>query len=370
MPKKRSYFFIILFILLFSQIKIYAQEAKKLWSYNFTSEIASQPVYYDQKLYFTTLDGYAYCLDGNGNQVWKNKTDGPISASPYIRNKILYIGNQNGTFQAIDADYGFLRWKKSLNEKIDKQASFYEGNVYINTALQTAFSFNAISGQKNWKRLTNGRILSSPKILNGLLFIPSEEGMLLVVDAKHGPVKWSKDMTFTDNGSPLTFFNEKIIIVSKNNKIISLNSLNKNISWQTIVPAKPISQILLHSGKLIFTDYSNSITAISANTGTLLWRQKFSTIIKDAPLSIGQYILGCSNDGNLFVLSPSTGKQLLTINLGKNVSSQPLLVENKYLLVPSAGSLTCYQLIIPEIKSTTINKAVKKTSPKKPTKQK
>ena len=344
MHRKKIFALFLFILIVFPQSTLKAQEATKLWAFNFTSEISSQTVYYDQKLYFTTTDGYVYCLDGNGNLKWKNKTDGSILASPFLKNKILFIGNQNGTFEAIDSDYGFLRCKKDLNEKIDKQASFYEGNVYINTSSQSAFSFNAASGQKNWKRLTNGRILSSPKILNGLLFIPSEEGVLFAVDAKHGPLKWTQNMSFLDNGSPLMFFKDFLIITSKNNKIISINTTKKSVYWQALVPAKPVSPLLLHNGKLAFVDYSNSITCISAANGSLLWRQKFTEIIKDSPISFGLYILQYSKSGNIYVLSPSTGKQLLMISLGKNITSQPLGIENKYLLVPSSGSLSCYQL--------------------------
>ena len=365
MKIKRFVLFLIVFINFYVfQPSIAIGEAKKIWSFNHKGKISSSPVYYNRKIFFGTTDGFIYCINGKGNPLWKHKTNSAIYSRPYIRNKILYVGNEKGKFEAIDTDYGFLRWKKDLKQKIDKPALFYEGKIYINTASQTAFSFDAISGQKNWKRFTNGKILSAPQISKGILFIPSGEGVLLAINAKHGPVKWSKDLQFLNNGSPLKIYNNKLIIALKNNKILSLNPINKKTYWRIIVPAKPVSPFLFHKGKIIFSDYSNSLTAISAYNGTILWRKKFQNPITEAPISLGNNILQYDNNGHLYILT-SSGKLVSSISLGRKITSPPIFINNRFLLSASNGSIICYRLTIPKTK--TYKPAVKKALPAKKT---
>ncbi|MBK6282420.1 MAG: PQQ-like beta-propeller repeat protein [Draconibacterium sp.] len=49
------------------------------------------------KVVIGSTDGFVYCLDTNGKQLWKFETGNAIEASALIHENVVYIGNLDGT---------------------------------------------------------------------------------------------------------------------------------------------------------------------------------------------------------------------------------------------------------------------------------
>jgi outer membrane protein assembly factor BamB len=72
-----------------------------LWSIG-TAQIASSPaVGADGRVYFGSMDGYLYCVQG-GNLIWQVKTDGQINSSPAIgRDGTVFVTSDDGYVYAV-----------------------------------------------------------------------------------------------------------------------------------------------------------------------------------------------------------------------------------------------------------------------------
>lgn len=128
-------------------------------------EIRGQPVYEDPSVYFTSVDGSAYCYNVNGNLTWRVKTQGPIRAGAVIGKrtyadkaqgretleKTCYVGSTDYAFYAIDADTGALRWKYETGAPIETPAVAAGDTVYVKTEQGALFALDVKPMHKDEK---------------------------------------------------------------------------------------------------------------------------------------------------------------------------------------------------------------------------
>lgn len=112
------------------------------------ASINNQPFIKEGNFYFTTTDKIC-ALSPQGSLLWESEdkeVQGKFSASPVVSSQnILYVASENGTFYALHAKTGKLKWKKSLKEKdAERKVKFSLPPLLIgNTVIQAADSLYA-----------------------------------------------------------------------------------------------------------------------------------------------------------------------------------------------------------------------------------
>ena len=156
--------------------------------------VEGQPVEYNNKIVFTSRDGFIYCVDTRtGWLVWKYKlTDNPklspAQMKPVFHGTKMYITSRTGLTYGIDFLLGRPFWKKDKYNARESIGISSDGKLLFVKAVQNHFHIlEARTG--NWmvdKRVKFG-LDSSPtttmKVDNHLLF-PTAGGMIYSVDRK------------------------------------------------------------------------------------------------------------------------------------------------------------------------------------------
>jgi len=126
---------------------------------------------------------------------WVFCTKAPVYASPVISKDVVYIGSLDSTFYAIDAKTGEELWHYKTDDGIYSSAAVYRDICYFESG-NILYAVNH-KGKLQWKRtLCSGEVNnkldpwdfhhSSPVIYDGVVYIGTEEGFLLGIDAKSG----------------------------------------------------------------------------------------------------------------------------------------------------------------------------------------
>jgi eukaryotic-like serine/threonine-protein kinase len=159
-----------------------AATGEKKWSFNNKgSWVVGSPAVKGGNVYFATSDSaMLYELDGKtGNLVFSLKFQGwPFFSSPAIAGNMLYIGSHVGKLIAIDLAAQKTAWtfETEASRKNGPALTKPDGSPKYEAAFVTDFYDDMMVGVD--KMLSVGAILSSPVVVDNVIYVGSTDGNL------------------------------------------------------------------------------------------------------------------------------------------------------------------------------------------------
>lgn len=160
-----------------------ARSGKQKWVFNNKgSWVIGSPAVEDGKVYFATSDsGLFYELDGNSGQpVFSlDFKHWPMFSSPAIAGNTLYIGSHSGNLIAINLTSRKVTWTFQTDGSHQNGATYTkpDGSPNYKAAFSEDFFYdNLVAGVL--KMMSVGAILSSPVIVDRVIYVGSTDGYL------------------------------------------------------------------------------------------------------------------------------------------------------------------------------------------------
>ncbi len=155
--------------------------AAPAWTRTIGGTVDSSPGVVGGVVYVGTDDGTVYALDANTGAVrWSYLTLGAVESSPAVVGGVVYVGSDDGTVYALDANTGKVRWSLPIREittSVTTSAStpaVVGGVVYVGSWDGNVYAVNAVTGAVRWKYPTGGAVESSPAVVGGVVYIVSD----------------------------------------------------------------------------------------------------------------------------------------------------------------------------------------------------
>ena len=164
---------------------LYALDAatgQKKWSFNNKgSWVITSPAVRDGKIYFATSDSaMLYAMDAkSGAPIFSlNYNHWPMFSSPAIAGGMLYIGSNQGRLLAIDLVSQKLAWtfETDASRQNGPALTMPDGSPNYQVAFGDNFYDSMITGVS--KMMSVGAILSSPVVVNDVIYVGSADGFL------------------------------------------------------------------------------------------------------------------------------------------------------------------------------------------------
>jgi outer membrane protein assembly factor BamB len=166
-----------------------------------------------------------------------------------------------------------------------------------------------------WIFTTQGAVESSPAVVNGVVYIGSDDGNLYALNAATGAMKWSY---FTGTAAGRA----------------------DNSCPSCLIPAPIISSPAVANGAVFFGSSNNGVYALSASTGSLLWTFTTGGPVTSSPAVANGAVYIGSNDGNLYALNATTGALLWSYATGLSQGNlSPAVAEG--VVYAACNSLIC-----------------------------
>ena len=107
---------------------------------------------------------------------------------------MLYFGDLNGYFYAVDAENGSQKWQlppEQLDGQIVGSPLVVDDSIYITTEAGILFKLDT-SGRIQWSQTIGGKIFTSPRVAQDLILVaPIQIDELLVAVNQDGAKQWS-----------------------------------------------------------------------------------------------------------------------------------------------------------------------------------
>lgn len=226
---------------------------------------------------------YPFLVETKLHDIQKTHIGGIIWGTPIVDEKnSLYVGTSSGIFYKINST-GDIDWRYSLVSKTDS-------------------------------------LIDSAAVIHplGYVIIPGGDGYLHAVDRHTGKLLWRTKAPHN--------IDDKI---DRSGAIV--NSFEGNV------------QVDIHTG-LIYAGNDNSYFYCLDATGKEMWSVKTNMMIWSCAAITDKYVIFGCLDHHIYLVDKKTGTVYYKLNLGAEIKSSPVYLDNYVLIGNSNGDLTCLKI--------------------------
>lgn len=326
-------------------------QLQPLWSFSTGYFVEGSPSVSDGVVYACSDDSNLYALDAeSGAQRWARSGICNNYASPAVIGDVVFIAG--GDVWALEADTGNVIWRTTVSDNphapssfINSPTTFADGKVFAGNNNNFLYAFDAASGNVLWKKqaagtsctpagCASGSIYDSPAVADGRVFASAVDGVLAAYDEETGDVLWTRNLFDGPVLSSPAVVNGVLYIGGSG--VHAVDAATGNLLWKA-----PISFVystpVVDGGRVYAGSTNHRIYALDAETGSIVWSTMTGGPITTAgpTLANGVLFVG-SEDNDLYALNSDTGSVLWSATVGAfNVFHSTPAVANGRVFVGS-----------------------------------
>ncbi len=322
------------------------------WKFTTGGAVISSPTVVNGKVYVGSYDKKIYALDAlTGGLEWTFTTGAGLKSSLAVADSKVYVGPDDGYVYCLDAENGSLNWKTPAGgyiqahfgviSRLSSSPTVVEGRVYVGSLDNKTYCFDATSGDIIWTYETAGYINSSPAVLDGSIYVISQEpdsGVLYKLNATTSSLLWKLPLPYRiSEGREKDMMSSPTVadgmVFASSNKLwrYGINATTGEIEWTyTNIATEFIADTMCYNeGTLYFPDL-NYIGAVDATSGESIWTSYLGEILESSPsYADGKVYVSTSDRRLIYVLNASTGERLSWFPTGSKCWSSPTLWQGR-----------------------------------------
>ena len=194
-----------------------------------------------------------------------------------------------------------LKWKFHTGGKVIASPALADGTLFIGSTDGKFYALDAASGDERWKFETHARIVSSAAVANGTVYFSSYDHYFYALDARTGTLKWKYDFA-----GERRFAAEHI-----HGTYPSAETMPDPFDFYASSPALWQSAVYFGSG-------NGMITALDAQSGAVKWTFKAGDTVHASPAIADGVLYVGSWDSYFYALDAASGKVLWRFKTGED----------------------------------------------------
>ena len=347
----------------------------RYWNFDVPGEpLRSEPVAQDTHIYVGSSEGM-YALshaDLSFIEKWEGETPGRITAGAAVVNLYLFFGSTDHTVSSWNAFDGQVRWSYPAADVVETAPVVSDGLVYVSSGESWIYALDAHNGALIWKKQLDSNASDAVTIHEGKLLIGDEKGVFYILSARTGQ-EWFRFRTpRAINGSPVMSEDGERAYFSAGGQLYAVEATRREIPglyqfkqlwaqlwlWQVpgvprpkgqqgglwrFTPENPLQGVKSspalvddeNGGTLYVGGHDNTVYALDAISGDLLWTFPTANAVWASPLVIKDHLIVGDESGALYSLDRLTGHENWSMNLGAPITIPPI-VSNGLLIVRTA----------------------------------
>lgn len=272
-----------------------------LWKYATEDGISSTPTIHEDKLYIGSADYYVHAISiRSGKNIWKFETEGPIYSSPQVAEQHVFIGSDDHFLYVLNTRTGRMAWRMDGGAKVRSSPLIIGDNAYFATEGGEIYCVD-FSGNTQWHTSAKRAFTASPHFANGIIYIPSLDGVLYALDAKTGWVIWRFRLNKGSISTPATN-DTHVFLGAIDGNMYSVNLKSSQKTWIFPTEAQINGSPTLYKDSLYFGSIDEKIYSLEAKNGNLLWEYATKGPITGTPVLHDDILYIGSTDQYVYAL--------------------------------------------------------------------
>lgn len=283
------------------------QEIQPLWTFDCEDEIRGAATVHNGIVFVGAYDNNLYALRADDGQfLWKFATEGGIVCQPEVHNGVVYFGSADEKLYAISARNGRLFWEYSTDGPIRSTPRVAEGHVFVASDDGCLHAVNLTTTRRAWRIDLGDPVRSTPFITKDYIYLGSENGEVICATFR-GDVRWRFNAKRGIISSPLVV-DDVVYVTSLDSTLYALDAKSGWGIWKFRMNKGSASTPTKHENRLFFGSADNNLYCVEERRAKEVWRYTAEDQVSGSPVvSEGQVYCGTA-DHHLYCLDQKTGR--------------------------------------------------------------
>ncbi len=245
-----------------------------------------------------------------------------VSSTPEREWNTYLRDPEHSGWDAVPVDTNRVAWKIDVGGSLF-QPVIAEGAVVVANAGGSVYAYDSVDNVERWHRDLGGRILSTPTILGGKVFVPMEGFKLVCLRiAPDGATNWTfNDPGITDPITPVMAAHGIVLLATEEGRIIALDEDDGQILWDRI-PGGSLSTVpLIFEDTLAVIDEDGVLYLLDLFFGTVVRKKELGIPDPFTPSHMHGAIYAAFEGGKIIRYDPKTNLSSNVADLGEELTT-------------------------------------------------
>ncbi len=240
--------------------------------------------------------------------------------------------------------------------------AYFNGRLFVTTGYADVYALDAKTGKRIWMHRVTGPMRAGPTVLNGRVFVVTIANELHALAASDGHELWMQagivEPAGLLGGASPAAEGDVVIAAYTSGELFALRAENGRVAWnETLTPlrrADPVSEIaqikgdpVIDRGRVLAVANSGRMVSIDLRTGGRVWEQEIASV--HTPWVAGGYIYVVTTGAELVCLERADGRVRWVTQLPRFEDPEdkedpirwtgPVLVSDRLLVPASDGEI-------------------------------
>jgi outer membrane protein assembly factor BamB len=231
-------------------------------------------------------------------------------------------------------------WSYTTGSIVDSSPAVVDGRVYVGSNDGKIYCLNSSTGSFLWSYTTGAIGYSSPAVINGKVFIGTINGTVYCLNATEGTKIWEYTTSGQVWSSPIVT-NGKVYIGSGNSNVYCLNAVTGAWIWNYTTGGIVYSSPAVVDGRLYVGSYDKNVYCLNAVTGAWIWNYTTGGIVYSSPCVVNNKVYVGSLDKRLYCLDATTGAYVWDYLTNGTIGSSPAVSGGRVYFGSDEGKINC-----------------------------
>jgi outer membrane protein assembly factor BamB len=231
-----------------------------------------------------------------------------------------------------------LAWSFKTSDEVYSSPKVIDGVVYVGSTDQHLYAIDAVTGKERWQCSTDGSVTSTPAIADGVVYVGCNDDHVYSVDAATGAVRW-KFLTGAAMHSSPAVVEGWVYIGCRDHYVYAIDARTGQERWRFKGGDWFNSSPKVAGNTLYIGCRDRNIYALDATTGEKRWSYATESTVDSSAVISGSTMWIGADDHHVYALNAATGQWIWEFMAGSGVVSTPLLVSRVLYVGSDDGNL-------------------------------
>ena len=295
-------------------------------------------------VYVGDVEGTFHAIDlGSGKELWsKTFEDTGFIAGSAIVGDSIYTTDYNGVVHCLDRKDGAEKWQYSTDSSLYAAPNVYDSTVLLATDAGDLIGLNLADGKEKWKFTIDQPLRCWPAVIDGRAIVAGCDSKMHAVDATTGKEVESVDIGDAADAIP-AIMGDKAYFCTAGGlfQAMTLKPLAQVWKYKQRGQGKDIHAAAACEGAIVLATHDKRVVALDPATGEELWESRLRGGAQSSPVIVGKLVFVASIRGRLSALNLATGKETWHEDVGGRFLASPAVSSGRIVIGNEDGALYC-----------------------------